>query len=283
MSLSEEFEKTLFEKFKTGNEKLDHIIKATLIKLLKNISGVDMYQKICDETFCGLSITNSNDLDKIFERLKFKPVVYSNDIENMNKQYIVVSNHPTGPLEGIFIQKIFDTIGLQGKLMGDDVMSGVHQMKDVYIGLSIRSDGKSRIAQLRKIKKEILNGFSLALFPAGAVSHFSLKDKKITDYEWQPGFIEMAKSNNLDILPIYIDANLSIFHYLFKELYEDISSLRLFRESKMFVDRNNGKTVELYIGQPIKSSELESTFEDAQKIKEICENLMFQSYKNIKI
>jgi len=29
MSLSEEFEKTLFEKFKTGNEKLDFIIKAT--------------------------------------------------------------------------------------------------------------------------------------------------------------------------------------------------------------------------------------------------------------
>lgn len=283
MSLSEEFEKTLFEKFKTGNEKIDPIIKATLVKLLKNISGVDMYQKICDEMLYGLSVANPNDLDKIFERLGFKPVVYSNDIENMNKQYIVVSNHPTGPLEGIFIQKIFNTIGLRGKLMGDDIMSGVDQMKDAYIGLSIRVDGKSRIAQLRKIKKEILNGLSLALFPAGSVSHFSLKDKKITDYEWQPGFIEMAKSNNLDILPVYIDANLSIFHYLFKELYEDISSLRLFRESKMFIDRNNGKTVELYIGQPIKSSELESTLENAQKIKEICENLMFQSYKNIKI
>jgi len=283
MSLSEEFEKTLFEKFKTGNEKLDTIIKVTLVKLLKNISGVDMYQKFCDEMLYGLSAANPNDLDKIFERLGFKPVVYSNNIENMNKQYIVVSNHPTGPLEGIFIQKIFSTIGLRGKLMGDDIMSGVHQMKDAYIGLSLRVDGKSRIAQLRKIKKEILNGLSLALFPAGAVSHFSLKDKKITDYEWQPGFIEMAKSNNLDILPVYIDANLSVFHYIFKELYENISSLRLFRESKMFTDRNKGKTIELYIGQPLKSSELQSTLEDAQKVKEICENLIFQSYKNIKI
>jgi len=283
MSLSEEFEKTLFEKFKTGNEKLDPIIKATLVKLLKNISGVDMYQKICDEMLYGLSVANPNDLDKIFERLGFKPVVYSNDIENMNIYQKELEITQKNKNQITTNKKIFNTIGLRGKLMGDDIMSGVDQMKDAYIGLSIRVDGKSRIAQLRKIKKEILNGLSLALFPAGSVSHFSLKDKKITDYEWQPGFIEMAKSNNLDILPVYIDANLSMFHYLFKELYEDISSLRLFRESKMFIDRNNGKTVELYIGQPIKSSELQSTLEDAQKVKEICENLMFQSYKNIKI
>jgi len=50
---------------------------------------------------------------------------------------------------------------------------------------------------------------------------------------------------------------------------------------KNFIDRNNGKTIELYMGQPIKSSELESTYEDAQKVKEICENLMFQSYSKI--
>jgi len=281
MSLSEEFEKTLFEKFKTGNEKLNLIIKATLIKALKNISGVEMYQKICDEMLNGLLVTKPKDLDEIFERLQFKPIVYSNPIKDMNKQYIVVSNHPTGPLEGVFIQKIFNSIGLRGKLVGDDIMCGVDQMKDAYIGLSVRVDGKSRIAQLRAIKKEITNGLSLALFPSGSVSYFSLKDKKITDYEWQPGFIEMAKSNNLDILPVYIDANLSILHYIFKEIYSDISSLRLFRESLSFINRNSGKTIEFYIGQPIKLSELESTHEDAQKVKEICENLMFQSYSKI--
>ena len=281
MSLSEEFTKTLSQKFKTGNKKIDDIIDATLIKMLKNISGVEMYQDICDVTLKGLSVANPDDLNKIFERLEFKPVVYSNKIENIQKQYIVVSNHPTGPLEGIFIQKIFNHLGLRGKLMGDDIMSGVEQMRDAYIGLSIRVDGKSRITQLRTIKKEIKNGLSLALFPAASVSHFDINQMKICDYKWTPGFIEMAKSNNLDILPVYIDANLSVLHYIFKEIYEDISSLRLFRESKKFIDQNKGKTIELYIGQPISSKDLESNDECAKKIQEISENLMFQSYNTI--
>jgi hypothetical protein len=67
MSLSEEFTKTLYQKFKTNNEKINLIIDATLIKLLKKISGVEMYQEICDSTLHGLSVANPSDLDKIFE------------------------------------------------------------------------------------------------------------------------------------------------------------------------------------------------------------------------
>lgn len=281
MNLSEAFIKTLKEKFKTNSPTLNNVINATLVKLLKKISGVEMYQETCDITLNGLSIVKTEDLNEIFKRLDITPVIYSNKIENLNKQYILVSNHPTGPLEGIFIQKIFNSLGLRGKLMGDDIMSSVEQMKDVYIGLSIRVDGKSRIAQLRQMKKEISGGLSLGLFPAGAVSHFDINQMKITDYDWETGFIELAKSNNLDILPVYIDANLSILHYIFKEVYSDISSLRLFRESKRFLDKNKGKTIDLYIGQPISSKDLEPTVENAQKIKDICENLMFQSYENV--
>ncbi len=281
MSLSEEFEKTLFEKFKTGNKNIDNIFILNFIKILKNISGVKNYEEICNTLLKNLSIAKENDL--IFDRLELKPIVYLSEIKDLKQQYIVVSNHPTGPLEGIFIQKIFKSIGLNGKIMGDDIMSGIEQLKDSYIGISIRVDGKSRIAQLRKIKKEISNGISLALFPAGSVSYFDLKEMKITDYEWEPGFIEMAKSNKLDILPVYIDANLSILHYVFKHIYPDLSSLRLFKEGINFMNKNKGKTIDLYIGNPISYSDVESTHEDAQKIKEICENLMFQSYKNIKI
>jgi putative hemolysin len=283
MSLSEQFEKILFEKFKTDNDKFNDIIKITLIKLLKNISGVDLYEKICTDVADNLSVANQQHLDIIFENLNIKPVIYSNEIENKNKQYLIVSNHPTGPLDGIFVQKILGALDLHGKIVGDDIMAGLEQLKDAYIGLSIRDDGKSKIAQLRRIKREILNGCSIVLFPAGSVSHFSIKEKRITDYEWQTGFIHIAKSNNLDIIPVYIDSNLSILHYIFKEIYSDLSSLRLFRESISFIKKNSGKSIEFYIGQPIKSSDLQPTLEDAQKVKEICENLMFQSYKNIKM
>ena len=52
-------------------------------------------------------------------------------------------------------------------------MNSVPQMKDSYIGLSTRNEGKSRIAQLRRLKKELQSGTNLSLFPSGSVSKFN--------------------------------------------------------------------------------------------------------------
>lgn len=280
MSISKKFTEVLNEKFKTNNSLLNNVIDKTLINVLKKISGVDLFEQICNEKLNGLSLTNAEDLKVVFERLDIKPIVYSNNTQNLGKQYIIVCNHPTGPLDGVMIQKICASIGLKGKIIGDDIMSGVKELHDSYIGLSIRVDGKSKVSQLREMKKQIKSGISVAIFPSGSVSHFDIKKLKICEYEWQPGFIEIAKSNNLDILPVYIDANLSFMHYLFKDIYSDISSLRLFMESKNFIDKNKGKTIDLFIGEPISTKDLESTLDNAQKIKDICENLMFESYEN---
>jgi 1-acyl-sn-glycerol-3-phosphate acyltransferase len=279
MSLSKKFENVIFEKFKTKNEILDNTLIKFICFALKNISGVENFENFCKTKFKNLNV--SENIDDIFRALEIKPYVYYNDIENLKNQYIIVSNHPTGPMDGIFIPKVFNLFNLKGKILGDDIMTGMDHMKDSYMGLSLRLEGKSRITQLRNLKKEILNGSTLGIFPAGSVSHFDVKRKQICDNEWNPGFIDIAKSNNLDILPVYIDANLSILHYIFKYIYDDIASLRLFKEASSFVEKNKGKTIEIYVGSPISVSTLEPTDENAQKIKEICENLMFQNYTKI--
>ena len=281
MGLKTAFEKTLSEKFIGTSDRSSSksiLVERVLIPLLTKFSGVEDYEEICDEKLLGLSASKADDLEEIFNRLRFNVSIHSNTHTDLNAQYIIVSNHPTGPLEGIFIQKIFNQLGLRGKTMGDDIMSGVAQMKDAYLGISTRVNGKSRISQLRAIKKEISSGLSLGLFPAGSVSHFDFKNLRVKESEWHPGFIEMAKSNNLDILPVFIDTNLSVLYYFFKLVYSDISSLRLFKESRKFIDRNKGKYINIYIGNPIEISNLESTKENAFKIQEICENLKYQAY-----
>lgn len=284
MGLKIEFEKTMREKFigdfvdPSSNKGI--FLERVFLPLLAKISGVANYEKICDEKLSNLSVANPEDLNVIFKNLNLNSKIYLNKFD-LNKQYIVVCNHPTGPLDGLFIQKVFHILGIKGKLLGDDIMTGLKQMKDAYIGLSTRIGGKSRISQLRALKKEIKNGHSLALFPAGSVSHFDLKQKKICEYKWNLGFIEIAKSNNLDILPVYIDANLSVWHYFFKFIYSDIASLRLFRESKKFIDRNQGNYINIYIGNPIEVSDLDATKENASKIQNICENLKYQTYTHI--
>ena len=285
MGLTSEFEKTLSEKFIGTSERSSSksiLVERVLIPLLTKLSGVEDCEEICDEKLIGLSCAKPEDLEEIVSRLGFKVRIHSNSHFNLKSQYIVVSNHPTGPQDGIFMQKIFNHLGLRGKTMGDDIMSGVAQLKDSYIGISTRVNGKSRISQLRAVKKEISSGLSLGLFPAGSVSHFDFKNLRVKESEWHPGFIEMAKSNNLDILPVFIDTNLSVLYYFFKLVYSDISSLRLFKESRKFIDRNKGKHINIYIGNPIEIQALKSIKEDAKKIQDICENLKYQSYSEVK-
>lgn len=284
MGLTAEFEKTLREKFVgdlNPQDKKSIAFERLILPLLSKISGVSLYQDRCDGILSGLSVAKPEDLEKILERLNFRVRVFSNPCD-LKKQYIIASNHPTGPLDGIFMQKIFNHLGLRGKTMGDDIMSGVEPMRDAYIGLSVRVNGKSRISQLRAVKKEIKSGLSLGLFPAASVSHYDFKGMRVKEYDWQPGFIEMAKSNNLDIVPVYISANLSFWHYFFKLVYPDISSLRLFRESIKFAERSAGNDINIYIGDPLSIENLESTEADAEKVQNICENLKYQKYTNIK-
>lgn len=281
MGLKSEFEKTLREKF-IGN--LDpHSSKSILFErialpLLVKESGVKEYERVCEKSLSGLSVAKEEDLEVIFEKLNITTRFFSNCSQLPKNQCIIASNHPTGPLDGLFMQSVFNYLGLRGKTMGDDIMNGLPQMKDAYIGLSIRVNGKSRLSQLRNIKKEILGGLSLGLFPSGSVSQFDIKKGKVRDIKWNTGFIEMAKSNNLDIIPVYIDVKLSFWHYFFKAVYQDLASLRLFKEALKFIDENKGRCVDVYIGQPISIDSVEPTQEDALKIQHICENLKYQQY-----
>lgn len=284
MGLTREFEKTLKEKFigdSDPNNGKSILIERVLIPLCTKISAIQTFEKYCDQNLSGLSATKSEDLEKIFNYLCFNVKIHSNIQVNLDSKYMIVSNHPTGPFDGIFIQKIFNHLGLRGKTVGDNILGGVEQLGDIILGLSIRSDSKSKIAELRAIKKEIKLGINLALFPSGSVSHFNLKKMKVSEYEWYSGFIELAKSNDLDIIPVYIDTNLSPIYYFFKEVYHSFGSLMLFREFIKFVDRNKKGTINLYIGDPISINDIESTKEFASKIQDICENLKYQIYTHI--
>ena len=284
MSLTEDFKKTISEKIKSDNNNINYLINKVIVPILTEISGVKDYEKYSETHLKGLYVVKKEDLDEIFNRLGFDTRILLNSFPDKNKRYMIVSNHPTGPLEGLFVQRVFHTLDIPGKLIGDDIMGNFEQMKDCYLGLSIRVDGKSRLAQIRKIKKEVSNGINLAIFPSGSVSKFSFKNGRPSEFKWDKGFIDLAKSNNLDILPIHIKANLSPLHYLLKshDKLQDLSSLRLFKESLLFVENNKNQKIDICIGDPISIDSIVSDEKSAKHIQNICESLIFKSYSIIK-
>lgn len=274
----------LKQKFNSKNKFVNLFFQTTLIPFLRSFSKCDEYEKLVDVTLNGLSMSNPEDLEKIFEKTGIKVQIHYNeeDIVLKKNQVMIVSNHPTGPTDGAFSHKTLHALNLRGKVLGDDVLSGLDILKDGYIGISLRGDGKTRLAQLKNLKKQVLSGSSLVMFPSGEVSKLNLEKRKVIDSPWKSGFIEIAKSNNLQILPIYIDSNLSLFYYVLNKISADVASLSLLKETLNFIKVHQNDVINVYVGKTIDPESLETTEESALMIKNYCENLKYCSYKNHK-
>jgi putative hemolysin len=275
--LKKTLRETLMPNVKSGSLKSIAFEKIGL-PLLVNLSGAEEYEKRCD-AFAKRSIANPEDLQYVFKELGINVRIHWNVAPT--KQSLFTFNHPTGPTDGIFVQQIVQHFGLQGKVLGDEVMAEVEQIKDAYIPISIRSDNShKRLAQLRNLKREVRSGQSLILFPAGSVSKMDWVHRIIEEYPWETGFLELAKSNSLDIIPCYIDIGLSNKYYMTKSIYADLSSLILFREGVKLIDSQKGKTIDIYVGDPTSYNNVECNERFAKKFKNECELLKFQSYDN---
>lgn len=286
MSLKKIFEKNLREKLVNNIPSSDIrsiLFERVALPILTKISGVSEYEE-WSKQFNDKNASKQDDLNDVMKKLGLKVRLHWNESEeDTDKQNMFIFNHPTGPLEAIFAQYVVQHMGLKGKIIGDEILSEIELIKDCYIPLSIRSGENSsgrKLAQLRNLKREVRLGHSLIIFPSGAVSKKDIFNQQILEYDWQTGFLELSKSNLLNLIPCYIDARLSLRYYIVKYINKDMSSLILFRECLDFLKRNNGNIIDVYIGKQIHHNSFDVTNENASKFQSICEALKFKLYNN---
>ena len=138
MSLKSLFEKTLRKKFIADLPPEDNkavFFERIVIPLLSKISGVEDYENWAKKFYIK-NVAKQEDLQDVFKDLGLRVRLHWN--VPPGKQSAFVFNHPTGPLEGLFVQQVVQHFNLNGKLLGDEIMSAVDTIKDVYIPLSVR-------------------------------------------------------------------------------------------------------------------------------------------------
>lgn len=281
MGLKIAFEKTLRKKFIADLCSEDNkavFFERIVIPLLSKISGVEGFETWV-KTFDNKNIAKQEDLQAMFKHLGLSVKLHWNVAPN--KQNIFVFNHPTGLLEGLFMQQVVQYFNLRGKVLADETLFAINVTKDITIPLSIRSENDgSQFGQLRNLKREIKSGQSLIICPSANVSKKDFFENKIVEYEWNIGFLELSKSNSLDIIPCYIDAELTLLFYMFRYIYKDASSLILFKECTSFLKRNNGNIIDIYIGDSISHETVDISEDTANKFRELCQSLKFKTYNN---
>ena len=190
--------------------------------------------------------------------------------------FIVISNHPYGSLDGVMLVDIFGHMRSDFKLMVNGFLSRIRTLDNNFITVTptgnIRSaPTKESMKGIREAMEHVRDGGPIGIFPSGAVSDLSLRERCIRDREWQEPVIRLIQRMRAPILPLrFLDGN-SPFYYSLGLIDWRIRLLRL--PSEVFNKR--GDSTRIMIGKMIPVS-LQDEITD---IKEFSNYLRDSVYK----
>lgn len=166
--------------------------------------------------------------------------------------FITISNHPYGSLDGVMLVDLFGHIRPDFKVMVNRFLGRIKALESNFIcvtpnGSERSAPTKDSVQGIRDAIAHIRDGHPLGIFPSGAVSDLSIKDRCIRDRQWQEAVLRLIKKMNVPVVPVhFLDRN-SNFYYSLGLIDWRIRLLRLPAE----VFNKNGKKTRIAIGQII--------------------------------
>lgn len=175
--------------------------------------------------------------------------------------FITVSNHPIGSLDGIILIDIFTKRRPDFKVMVNGILSKIGAMEDSFI--SVVPDSHKRGANLANVNgvrlslQRLKEGHPMGFFPAGAISFFD-KQRRVRDLTWAHSVIRLIRKGKAPVYPVYFDFQNSSFFYWLGKISWQLRTLRIPAE----VFNKRGRTVDVYIGEPISVDQISSFTDD---------------------
>lgn len=167
-----------------------------------------------------------------------------------NKQYIFVSNHPLGGLDGICLSAILGK-HYNGKIkcLVNDILFFIDPLRDIFV--PVNKFGRQTKTVVNGLNEVFASKNQIITFPAGICSR-RVKGC-IRDLEWKKMFILKSIEYRRDVIPIYFKASNSCVFYITAFIRKllgikfNIEMLLLPRE--MF--KAEGSEFSIYFGNPI--------------------------------
>lgn len=192
--------------------------------------------------------------------------------------FITISNHPYGSIDGIMLLDLFGNKRQDFKVMVNRFLSRIRTLEDNFICVTPTGDTrtaptKESIQGIKDAIKHIKSGHPLGIFPSGAVSDLSLKDRCIRDRDWQEPVIRLIKRLNVPIVPVhFLDRN-SDFYYTLGLIDWRIRLLRLPAE----VFNKRSRKTRIALGEIITPS-VQNEFTDLKDFTAFLRNKVYDQF-----
>ena len=227
-----------------------------IYKLLCKITSLDALSTVYD---ANCSHRGADFATKTLEYLKTDYLIggYDKLSDLPQGAFITISNHPYGGVDGLVLVDLFGRIRGDYKVMVNKILGLLEALSPSTITVTPTGNEKTSptsesLRGVRLAMQHVREGHPLGLFPSGAVSDLSLKERAIRDREWQEGVIRMIRKLEVPVVPVrFFDRN-SLYYYLLGLIDWRVRLTRLCREGI----NKGGKRVRVGIGDIIPPSRI---------------------------
>lgn len=202
------------------------------------------------------------------EFLNVHPQVSGRDLALIPKQgpVVVVANHPFGLIEGAILASVLQAQRPDVKIMANHLMAGMPEAAPLCIFVDPFGGADASRANRKGLKNAIAwlkGGGLLAVFPAGEVSHLNLKERAVTDPQWNHSVARLIRITGATVVPMYFLGVNSPLFQLLGCLHPRMRTALLPHE---FFNKQN-RSIELRIGHPIVPAKIRTYQDDVGLIR----------------
>jgi len=192
--------------------------KSKVLKMLLNLVSKMFYFDRMNQFYSEVETFDGNEMTKKY--LEYHDIQITTDysqLENIPKTggLIIVSNHPTGILDGVILIDLITRIRPDVKYLGNFLLSRMTPLKPYLIDVNpFNSKSGQNVSGIKAALSHVKNGGALVIYPAGSVASIQ-KNFRITDHEWVPSIMKFIRKADVPVIPLHQSGkNSFLFHFL---------------------------------------------------------------------
>lgn len=157
-------------------------------------------------------------IDNVLDFLKIDYSPCPGDMEAIPESgpLIVVANHPFGGIDGLILASVLSRVRNDTRILANYFLGMIPEIRPVLFlvdPFGKKDSARKNIASVSRAVNWIRSGGTLMTFPAGEVSHLSIKRRGISDPPWSETIGRIAQISKASVLPVFFKGkNSPLFH-----------------------------------------------------------------------
>jgi putative hemolysin len=214
-------------------------------------------------------------LQALLAEMKVKLNVQPADIERIPVKgaLVAVANHPFGVLDGAALAVLLSRVRPDVKILTNSLLQDIPELNDHCIFVDpfhTSSSPDKNVKPLKQALEWLRQGGALAVFPAGEVSQWNVREAQVTDPTWNTVAARLVRRTGASALPVFFCGRNSVPFQLLGLINPKLRTLFLLQE---FLNQRE-KAVQVRIGGAIPAELIASLDSD----EEATEYLRLRTY-----